>query len=236
MRLDKLIETQLKTSRKAMKRLFLMGHVLVDNQKEVQTNRNVDSQLHQITVKQQTLQTQEVYYLLNKPQGVVTANSDQEHQTVTDLLPENQRDVYAVGRLDRDTTGLIFLTSNGQLGYELLHPSRKVVKIYQATINDIVTAEDIKAFAKGIVFIGGVTCQPAKLEILQIQGSVSQVQLTIQEGKFHQVKKMFLARGKKVLQLKRIQLGPLVLPSELEEGAYRELTPAELETLRPYFR
>lgn len=236
MRLDKLIETNLKTSRKQMKRLFLMGKVKVDGKVIYQENRNVDSTLHVIEVDKKSLSTNEVYYLLNKPQGVVTANQDQL-STVFDLLkPEDWReDLTAVGRLDRDTEGLLLLTSNGQLSYELLQPKKKVTKTYEVRVNEVVTEEDVERFAKGITFHGGITCQPAKLKILTSTSLESRVHLTIREGKFHQVKKMFLATGKKVIYLKRIAMGPLELQN-LPVGTYRSLTLEELNQLKPYFR
>lgn len=236
MRLDKLIETNLKTSRKQMKRLFLMGKVKVDGEVIYQENRNVDSTLHVIEVDKKSLSTNEVYYLLNKPQGVVTANQDQL-STVFDLLkPEDWReDLTAVGRLDRDTEGLLLLTSNGQLSYELLQPKKKVTKTYEVRVNEAVTEEDVERFAKGITFHGGITCQPAKLKILTSTSLESRVYLTIREGKFHQVKKMFLATGKKVIYLKRIAMGPLELQN-LPVGTYRPLTLEELNQLKPYFR
>lgn len=238
MRLDKLIEEQLHTSRKEMKRLFLSRKVLIDDQLEMNPQRNVDSRLHKIEVAGQLLQTKHVYYLLNKPAGVVTAKKDARFQTATELVTKHERpaDLYPVGRLDRDTTGLLLLTDNGQLGYALLQPGSKVEKTYLATVNEKVTAEDVAAFAQGIVFHGGIVCQPAKLEVLSAGANESRVRLTIQEGKFHQVKKMFLACGKKVTALSRVAMGPLRLPPELLAGEYRELTESELQQLKKYFR
>lgn len=179
-----------------------------------------------------------MYYLLNKPAGVVTAKRDNKFQTAIELVKEGERpaDLYPVGRLDRDTTGLLLLTDNGQLGYDLLQPYAKVAKTYRATINDTVTFEDVLAFEKGIVFHGGIRCQPARLAILQSDPDQSEVLLTIKEGKFHQVKKMFLACGKKVTSLTRIAMGPLILPTNLAVGNYRSLTLAELKQLKSYFR
>lgn len=238
MRLDKVIEEQLQTTRKAMKRLFLMNKVLIDGKIERNSARNVDSQLHEISVDGKKLLTDQVYYLLNKPAGVVTAKKDAQFQTVTELVtPSDFRaELYPVGRLDRDTTGLLLLTDNGQLGYDLLQPGLKVSKTYQAEINERVTEADIAAFAKGIIFDGGIVCQPADLKILSATENYSKVALTIQEGKFHQVKKMFLARGKKVTALKRVAMGPLVLPTDLAIGDYRKLTLQELQQLKIYFR
>ena len=200
--------------------------------------RNVDSSLHEILVAGKKMTTNHVYYLLNKPAGVVTAKKDSLFKTATDLVIEAERpaDLYPVGRLDRDTTGLLLLTDNGQLGYDLLQPGSKVAKTYRATINERVTQEDVQAFAQGIIFHGGTQCQPAELKILTAESGCSEVLLTIQEGKFHQVKKMFLACGKKVTRLARIAMGPLTLPKDLAEGDYRSLTLVELQQLKKYFR
>lgn len=238
MRLDKLIESKLHTTRKEMKRLFLMNKVRIDGEIERNPSRNIDSSLHKIMVNDTYLTTNEVYYLMNKPNGVVTAVTDAKCQTVVELLSdvENQQHVYPVGRLDRDTTGLLLLTSNGQLGYELLLPNRKVTKTYEAKINARVTEKDVESFEKVITFADGTKCKPAKLVILSSGEDESFIRLTIQEGKFHQVKKMFLACGKKVIALKRVAMGPLHLDGKLLPGQYRTLYLEELELLRPYFK
>lgn len=238
MRLDKLIEKELQTTRKEMKRLFTMKKVKIDGVIEFQENRNVDSLLHEIEVAGERLQTNEVYYLLNKPSGVVTAVNDSNRVTVIDLIAsaDQQPALYPVGRLDRDTTGLLLLTTNGQLGYELLLPDKKVEKTYQVTVNAQLGEEDIQAFTSGIIFADGTKCQPARLTISYANSKESQALLTIQEGKFHQVKKMFLAQGKKVNALTRTSMGPLTLDQQLAPGAYRALTLTELRQLSDYFK
>ncbi len=237
-RLDKLIEERLQTTRKNQKRLFLTGQVIVDGKIERQENRNVDSQLNRIEVAGRQLVTAECYFLVFKPRGVVTANKDAIHETFLDLLREKDRTegLYSVGRLDRDTEGLLLVTTNGQLGYELLQPAGKVSKVYEAWVKEPVTSADVRAFASGITFHGGITCEPATLQILETTPGPTKVRLRITEGKFHQVKKMFLARGIKVLTLRRVAMGPLTLPRDLLPGDYRALTQAELISLRPYFR
>lgn len=238
MRLDKLIVTTQQTSRKATKRLLPQKQVKVDGVIELDGRRNVDPSLQKITIRNQQIKaTPHVYYLLNKPAGVVTAKKDQEHQTVIDLLKaaDYAPDIYPVGRLDRDTEGLLLLTNNGQLGYELLLPHKKVVKGYQVVVNAQLTPTDVAMFAEGITFDGGVRCQPATLEILKATTEASEAYVEIQEGKFHQVKKMFLACGKKVMALKRVKMGPLLLDGDLALGEYRPLTRAELNQLAPYF-
>lgn len=237
MRLDKLIEIVERASRSEIKRLLKSRRVLVDGKPELNGNRNVDSQLHTIEVAGKTVWTNHVYYLMNKPAGIVTAVTDINKKTVIDLLaPEDyRRELFPVGRLDRDTEGLVFLTDNGPLGYALAQAKFRVAKVYEAVINEEVTQADVTAFAKGIIFLDGTRCRPAQLKILSAALGESRIRLTINEGKYHQVKKMFLARGKKVTYLKRLQLGPLILENKLAPGEYRSLTLLELQHLRSFF-
>ncbi|UJF16645.1 16S rRNA pseudouridine(516) synthase [Jeotgalibaca sp. MA1X17-3] len=239
MRIDKLLEKEGFGSRKTVKRLFQKKLVKVDGQVVVEGSSNVDSSTHHITVMDQIVNgADHVYYLMNKPKGTVTARTDAKKKTVMDLIQNQDQtpNLYPVGRLDRDTEGLLLITDNGPLGYQLLLPDKQVSKTYEAIINEQVTQADVEHFKKGIVFIGGVVCKPAQLIILSASETESQVQLTIQEGKFHQVKKMFLAVGKKVIYLKRITMGPLHLEETLAPGEYRELNREELERLKEYFR
>lgn len=176
--------------------------------------------------------------MLHKPAGVVTANKDKQLPTVMDLLSSDiQSDkLYAVGRLDRDTTGLLLLTDNGPLGFQLLHPQYHVDKTYQVEVNGLLTPDHIQAFQKGIVFLDGTVCKPARLEILSASPSFSQASITISEGKFHQVKKMFLSVGVKVTSLKRTLFGPWSLDESLQEGDYRPLNSEELASIREFLR
>ena len=153
-----------------------------------------------------------------------------------DLLPPDiQSDqLYAVGRLDRDTTGLLLLTDNGPLGFQLLHPQYHVDKSYQVEVNGPLTSDHIQKFKEGIVFLDGTTCKPSQLEILSANPTESRASITISEGKFHQVKKMFLSVGVKVTALKRVQFGDFTLDPELAEGHYRPLNPEELEIIKIY--
>ena len=238
MRLDKVLEQEGFGSRKAVKRLFQMKRVLVDGRSVMDGSQNVDSKLHTIVVNNQKIcQTHHVYYMLNKPKGIVTAVKDQKYQTVIDLISEADKKtaLFPVGRLDRDTEGLILLTNNGQLAYYLVHPQKKVIKQYEVVVNGRLSERDSEWFRQGISFHGGELCQPAVLRILSASDSESRAILSIEEGKFHQVKKMFLSVGKKVIYLKRISMGPLVLDKNLAIGKYRSLEQTELEMLRPYF-
>ena len=236
MRLDNLL-AQEKVSRKAMKQALLKKEILVDGLPASSLAQNVDTGLQELMFQGIRIQGYEhTYLMLHKPNGVVTASKDRELPTVMDLLsPDIQSDkLYAVGRLDRDTTGLLLLTDNGPLGFQLLHPQHHVDKTYQVEVNGLLTSDHIQAFQKGIVFLDGTICKPARLEILSASPSLSQASITISEGKFHQIKKMFLSVGVKVTSLKRVQFGEFTLDSELAEGQYRPLNPEELEIIKNY--
>ncbi|VTY24362.1 16S rRNA pseudouridine(516) synthase [uncultured Streptococcus sp.] len=236
MRLDNLL-AQEKVSRKAMKQALLKGEILVDGCPTRSLAQNIDTGLQELLFQDRIIRGYEhTYLMLHKPTGVVTANKDKELQTVMDLLsPDIQSDkLYAVGRLDRDTTGLLLLTDNGPLGFQLLHPQYHVDKTYQVEVNGLLTPDHIQAFQKGIVFLDGTICKPARLEILSASPSLSQASITISEGKFHQIKKMFLSVGVKVTALKRVQFGDFTLDPKLGEGQYRHLNPEELEIIKNY--
>lgn len=235
MRIDKVIETQLYTSRKEMKRLFAKGLVQIDGEIMRNQSFNIDSHLHCLTVDGQVVEWYERYWLLNKPAGYVTANHDKVVPTIFDLFATDDlvAGLYAVGRLDRDTEGLVLVTTNGPLGYQLLHPTKKVDKKYSVRVNARLTEKDVQAFSEGIVFHGGTRCLPAQLLLKSCHDQESEAEVVLSEGKFHQVKKMFLACGKKVTFLKRISFGPLELKT-LPVGEYRALTKHELEALRPF--
>ena len=169
---------------------------------------------------------------MNKPPGVISATEDKHDQTVIDLLdPFAQHfEPFPVGRLDKDTEGLLLITNDGTLTHNLLSPKKHVPKWYYAKIDGVVTEEDIAAFKLGVTLEDGYHTKPGELIILQ-SGEQSEIELMIQEGKFHQVKRMFEAVGKKVTYLKRLSMGSLKLDPELELGDYRQLTKEELEGL-----
>lgn len=236
MRLDKLL-AQEKISRKAMKQALLKKEILVDGQATTSLAQNIDTGLQELIFKDKKIQGYEhTYLMLHKPNSVVTASKDKELPTVMDLLPKHlqSEQLYAIGRLDRDTTGLLLLTNNGPLGFQLLHPQYHVDKTYQVEVNGLLTPDHIQQFKNGIVFLDGTICKPAQLEILSSSSSHSKAIITIAEGKFHQAKKMFLSIGVKVTSLKRIQFGDFTLDSELAEGQYRSLNQEELEIIKNY--
>lgn len=239
MRLDKLLSELGFGSRNQIKQLIKRKQVQVNDKIILSDGYNVDPQIQTLLVSGKQVQyASHVYYLLNKPAGAVSAVKDAENQTVIDLIAKEDQvtGLFPVGRLDRDTEGLLLITNNGQLGYQLLLPNKHVLKVYEARVNEEITESDIEAFAQGIVFHGGITCKPAKLTHLGYKNGESRVRLAISEGKFHQVKKMFLAVGKKVTYLKRVEMGPLKLDANLSIGEYRPLTEKELESLKPYFK
>jgi len=238
MRLDNLL-AQEKISRKTMKQSLLKGEILIDGLPAHSLSQNVDTGLQELLFQDQIIHGYEhTYLMLHKPAGVVTANKDKKLPTVMDLLaPDIQSDkLYAVGRLDRDTTGLLLVTDNGPLGFQLLHPQYHVDKTYQVEVNGLLTPDHIQTFQKGIVFLDGTICKPARLEILSANPFLSQASITISEGKFHQVKKMFLSVGVKVTSLKRTQFGPWSLDDNLQEGDYRPLNSEELTSIREFLR
>lgn len=171
--------------------------------------------------------------MLNKPAGVISATYDSREETVIDLLDEQYLPFkpFPVGRLDKDTVGLLILTNDGKLAHELTSPRKHVQKTYYARVEGAVDESDIEAFQRGVKIEEDYTTKPAVLKILQI-GSISEIELTITEGKFHQVKRMFEAVGKKVRYLKRISMGALTLDPELAEGEIRELTEHEIQLLK----
>ena len=167
-----------------------------------------------------------------KPAGVVSATEDRHDRTVLDLIDTKQRkDLFPVGRLDKDTEGLLLITNDGALAHRLLSPKSHVDKVYFARIEGKVTAEDVLLFQKGVDIGEQALTLPARLEILS-SDTVSEIRLTICEGKFHQVKRMFESVGKKVLYLKRLSMGTLILDDLLPPGAYRTLTAGEIRSLQ----
>lgn len=237
MRLDQVMNQAGLGSRNQVKRLLKSCQVQVDGQVERRSNRNVDPGLQEIKVQGRILtQPAETYWLLHKPQGVLTAVTDDRFTTVIDCLaPQDQAPgLYPVGRLDRSTTGLVFLTTNGPLGYRMLHPQYHVEKEYQVVVNGPLSQDHVASFAQGILIDQDRSCAPAHL-VIEASGQLeSRARLTIREGKFHQVKKMFLSVGVKVTQLHRLRMGHLVLDQDLAPGAYRPLKPEELEQLKHY--
>ncbi|EIQ82245.1 UNVERIFIED_CONTAM: rRNA pseudouridine synthase [Streptococcus canis] len=236
MRLDKLLEGAKVGSRSQVKKLIKAQEVWVDHMAVRNGRQNVDPGLQLIEVAgQRVTHPKHSYIILNKPEGVISAKKDTKQLTVIDQLAEKDRNpgLYPVGRLDKDTEGLVLLTDNGPLGFRMLHPSHHVSKTYLVTVNGLLAADAPDFFAAGICFPTGEKCQPAQLTILKADTDQSQASLTISEGKFHQVKKMFLTYGLKVTSLKRTHFAGLEL-GHLASGEYRYLTESEKRLIKTY--
>ncbi|MBS4761141.1 rRNA pseudouridine synthase [Carnobacteriaceae bacterium zg-ZUI252] len=228
MRLDKYLGQVGVATRTQAKQLVKQGRITINDQVIKKSDIKIDEYKDTVCLDGKVLHYQKfVYYMLNKPQNVVSATQDNLHQTVMDLLNENTKDIFPVGRLDIDTTGLLLLTNDGQLAHSLLSPKKHVSKVYHVTVEYPLSSDDIEAFKNGIVLSDGFVCQSATLDVVDDTTAY----VTICEGKFHQVKRMFLARSNRVLALKRVAMGPLKLDETLPLGAYRELTIDERESL-----
>ena len=233
LRLDKFLAAGGERSRSEAVRLVKTGLVKVNGLEERDPARKIDPALQQVTLAGEAVADQRLQYiLLHKPKGVLTAARDRRAKTVMALLPEAllRRSVLPVGRLDKDTTGALLLTNDGELAHRLLAPARHVVKEYHAWVQGLLGEEDIRAFAQGLA-LSDFTARPAQLRIASASPEKSLGILLLSEGKFHQVKRMFASRGHEVISLHRAAFGPLRL-GELPEGAWRELTPQETAGLR----
>lgn len=228
-RLDKLLVSTGRWSRSEARRLVREGRVLADGLIASSPEDKYDASAVIMCVDGESVRLcRFVYIMLHKPAGVLSATEDGRGKTVLDLLPEpyRRRGLFPVGRLDRDTEGLLLLTDDGALAHSLLSPKKHVDKKYYARVEGMLTTEDRDAFAGGIVLGDGLHCLPAEMKILS-SGAVSEAMVTLREGKFHQIKRMFSARGKHVLYLRRESMGSLLLDGKLAPGQWRELSTEE---------
>ena len=235
MRLDKFLVACAVGSRTEVKNFLKAGRVTINGKKEKSAKLQIDEGTDEIRFDGKKLDYEEfVYYMMNKPQGVISATEDPKHKTVLDLMDDYARakEVFPVGRLDIDTHGLLLLTNDGKLAHALLSPKRHVDKTYLAQINGVMTDADVETFAQGIP-LKDFTCQPAKLELVSIDTEKDQslIRVTIAEGKFHQVKRMVAYCGKEVVDLQRLTMGTLTLDEDLKRGEWRRLSKEELEGL-----
>jgi 16S rRNA pseudouridine516 synthase len=238
MRLDKLLSNMGFGTRSEIRRAVKQGFVTVDGVTVKDFGLILDPEAADVRFDGEKVVFREVIYvMLNKPQGVISATEDSRDRTVIDLLDPNDRVLqpFPVGRLDKDTEGLLLLTNDGKLAHDLLSPRKHVPKVYEANVLGDVGSEDIRVFAAGVELDDGYVTMPAQLLIHGHEeveeGLLSRITLTIHEGKFHQVKRMFEAVGKKVVYLRRVTMGPLQLDPDLRLGDYRLLTDTELESL-----
>ena len=232
MRLDKFLCDNNIGTRSQVKEYIKKGQVAINGQtvKKPETKVNEDTDIVICQGKEIHYQKY-VYYMLNKPEGVVSATNDNTAPTVVSLLtvPE-QKELFPVGRLDKDTEGLLLITNDGELAHRLLSPKKHVDKVYYAKVQGKVDESDVKAFADGVDIGDDTPAKSADLRILK-SGEESEIELTITEGRFHQVKRMFHAVGKEVIYLKRLSMGTLLLDETLKSGEYRALTKEELKRL-----
>ena len=229
-RIDKIIASQGKYSRSDVKGLVAKGRVQVDGVRIKSSSVKADPAINRISIDGVDITVkQHIYLMLNKPKGYVSATEDKEHQTVLELVPEEYagRELFPAGRLDRDTTGLMIITDDGVMAHNILSPKKHVQKVYHVTIDIPVTEEMQKGFADGVALNDGV-CKAAGLEI---RGEYTAI-VTLKEGRYHQIKRMFGCFGAKVVELHRVAMGDLYLPSDLPEGQCRELTETELNKLQ----
>ena len=238
-RLDKILSHMGVGTRSELKKMVKQGRIHVDGKAVKDSGIQVDPAINIIEADGERIVYREMIYLmLHKPPGVVSATEDARDKTVLDLLRKEDRifQPFPVGRLDKDTEGLLILTNDGPLAHDLLSPRKHVPKTYEARVLGKVDVDDVQRFAAGVRLDDGYEAMPAELTVLGYEetdeGIVSLISLIIHEGKFHQVKRMFQAVDKRVIYLKRVAMGKLKLDSDLAIGSYRELTAEELTCLR----
>jgi 16S rRNA pseudouridine516 synthase len=233
-RLDKLLADYGFGSRREVKSIIRTGSVSVNSEIVTDASIKIEPRTDRVMVNGQLLHYREYFYfMMNKPAGVISATSDIKETTVLDIMPDRYKvkGLFPVGRLDKDTEGLLLISNDGQLAHRLLSPRNLVPKTYYAEILGMVEPDDVQAFKKGILLDEDFTTLPSKLVILE-SGNISRVEITIYEGKYHQIKRMFEAIDKRVAYLKRISMGSLHLDPTLSAGEVRELTENEIAELK----
>lgn len=232
LRLDKLLADMGYGTRSEIKKEIAKGGVTVNGTVMKKPEAKIDTERDIVCIKgEKAVYARYEYFMLNKPAGVVSATMDRRERTVLDLIEDKKRDnLFPVGRLDKDTEGLLLITNNGELAHQLLSPKKHVDKVYFARVRGTVTEEDIKMFSEGLDIGDEKKTLPAQLSILS-SGEISETRITIREGRFHQIKRMFAAVGKEVVYLKRLGMGTLTLDESLAPGEYRRLTEEEVTGL-----
>lgn len=240
LRIDKMLANIGLGSRKQIKADAKNGYVKINDIVVKDSSKIINTDKDEVKYKEKIVKyVQYIYLMMNKPAGVVSATEDNYDKTVIDLLEDRDKfyEPFPVGRLDKDTEGLLLITNDGQLAHNLLSPKKHVQKVYYAEIDVELTKEDVKAFEEGVAFLDdGYKTMPAKLDIIlstseESPSYINKCYVTIKEGKFHQVKRMFQAVGKEVMYLKRISMGPIKLDETLQLGEYRHLTENEVKCL-----
>ncbi|PKM86381.1 MAG: 16S rRNA pseudouridine(516) synthase [Firmicutes bacterium HGW-Firmicutes-12] len=233
LRLDKILAHMGYGTRNDVKKMMRKGLVTVDGEVIKDSAVKVDPYEQIIIISGEQVKYREfVYLMLNKPAGCISATEDEYEETVLELIDDEYRvfSPFPVGRLDKDTEGLLLLTNDGDFAHNLTSPKRKVPKTYYAQVRGQVSEDDCESFKKGVILDDGYLTKPAVL-IINNSGPVSEIELTITEGKFHQVKRMFQAVDKEVIYLKRLSIGNVSLDEDLELGSYRELTEEEIRNI-----
>lgn len=229
-RLDKFISDTKNIGRREVKECIRAGRVMVNGTTALKPEQKIESDTDDVFLDGESLRYAKYrYYMMDKPEGIICATEDREQQTVLDLLPEEMKSMglFPVGRLDKDTTGLLLLTNDGEFAHRVISPKSAVEKRYYAHVDGICDEEDAAAFSRGITLADGTECLPA---ILEITGSTD-CYVTVTEGKYHQVKRMLAARGKPVIQLRRLSIGALSLDDSWKPGEIRELQEKDLCTV-----
>ena len=237
MRLDKFLAECNHGTRREVKVLLKSKRVTVNGVTENSGKRQINEFSDVVCLDEKKLTYQSlVYYMLNKPKDVITATEDSVQKTVLDLIDKKDRikGLFPVGRLDKDTTGLVLLTNDGALAHNLLAPKKHVEKVYEAKIEGIVTEAEVELFSKPIELKNGEVTKPSRLVVRKVDedAGISEIEITISEGKYHQIKRMFASTGMHVLELKRLKMGSLELDDRLDPGKYRALTQTEIEELK----
>lgn len=234
MRLDKFLADMQIGTRNQVKEFVKKGLVTVNGETITKSDYKIDENSDCITCKGSMLSYQKYrYFLLHKPAGVITATKDNHDKTVMELLPkELAADFFPVGRLDKDTEGLLLITNDGELSHRLLSPKKHVAKTYYVECSGILTPEKVQQLEQGLDIGDEKPTLPAEVEVIQELESTYVIKLTITEGRFHQVKRMIQAIDGEVTYLKRLAMGGLTLDKALEKGSYRELTPEEVDMLK----
>lgn len=228
-RLDKAIASQGKLSRSDVHELIKKGFVRVNGNVCTKKDLKVDIDIDTVEINGKKLDfSRYIYIMLNKPKGVISASEDKRVSTVIDLIPDDmkRKNLFPAGRLDKDTTGLLIITNDGDYAHRMLSPKKHVDKVYHAVIEGRVGEKEILEFERGVSFEDGFKCLPAKLNVIDDKDNQT-CEVTIREGKFHQVKKMFLAVGCRVLELKRVKIGALKLDENLKSGECKILNQDE---------
>lgn len=245
MRIDKFFSSQELASRSETSVLIKKGAVTVNDVAVKSPAIKVDPENDCVRLHgEKIIYREHLYVMLNKPQGVVSATDDNVHKTVVDILPEHlkRKSIFPAGRLDKDTLGFVLMTTDGDFAHQILSPQKHISKEYVAIVDGVVDDSDIKAFESGMELASGEQCKPALLEVITdnlsktdvaclgtVEVGHTHVRITLVEGKYHQIKRMFAARDKNVILLKRIKMGQVLLDENLAPGQCRELTKAEID-------